>query len=254
VTWGYHIMGSLQTCMSWGVSENWLDKNPALDVVVKSPAKRTVAWTPEQAASYIAKATELGWHSLAAMAWVYDSTAQSPIDVRLLKRGDYDGRGIGKPREKTGVSGAAIPLFPDAKVALDAYLATKPAMLPEVPLCLPMTGSGGCGRTAPSARPMTKSGPQPGCLRSFSCRTSAGPPRRRRVRQGPQLTRYGDLRDTPPAQPPSITSTPIAGSWIRPRAKGLQVGTYPVQKSERLTSNVRIAWGAVAERLKAAVC
>ena len=134
VTWAYHIMGSLRAALSWAVSEDWIPKNPALDVTVKSPAKRTVTWTPEQAATYIAKATELGWHSLAAMAWVYDSTAQSPIDVRLLKRGNYDGRGIGKPREKTGVGGASIPLFPDAKVALDAYLATKPTMLPEAPL------------------------------------------------------------------------------------------------------------------------
>ena len=134
VTWAYHIMGSLRAALSWAVSEDWIPKNPALDVTVKSPAKRTVTWTPDQAATYIPKATELGWHSLAAMAWVYDSSAQSPIDVRLLKRGDYDGRGIGKPREKTGVSGASIPLFPEAKAALDAYLATKPAMLPGAPL------------------------------------------------------------------------------------------------------------------------
>ena len=134
VTWAYHVMGSLRAALSWAVSEDWIPKNPALDVTVKSPAKRTVTWSPSQAAQYIAKATELGWHSLAAMAWVYDSTAQSPVDVRVLKCRHYDGRGIGKPREKTGVGGASIPLFPDAKAALDAYLATKPPMLPDAPL------------------------------------------------------------------------------------------------------------------------
>jgi hypothetical protein len=131
VTWAYHIMGSLRAALSWAVSEDWIPKNPALDVTVKSPAKRTVTWHPDQAALYIAKARELGWHSLAVMACVHDSTAQSPVDVRLLKKRDYDGTGIGKPREKTGVGGASIPLFPDAKEALDAYLATKPPMLPD---------------------------------------------------------------------------------------------------------------------------
>lgn len=134
VTWAYHIMGSLRAALSWAVSEDWIPKNPALDVTVKSPPKRTVSWSPKQAADYIAKATELGWHSIAAMAWVFDSTAQSPIDVRLLKRGDYDAGRIGNTRNKTGITGAPIPLFPDAKAALDAYLATRPALMPDAPL------------------------------------------------------------------------------------------------------------------------
>ena len=134
VTWSYHIMGSLRVAMSWGVSENWLEKNPALDVVVKSPPKRTVKWEPEQARTYIEKADELGWASIAAMAFVFDSTAQSPIDVRLLTLRNYDGLRISNARIKTGVTDAAIPLFPDAKAALDAYLATRPAMLPDAPL------------------------------------------------------------------------------------------------------------------------
>lgn len=136
VTWGYHIMGSLRAAMSWGVSENWLEKNPAMDVVVKSPPKRTVQWEPDQARTYIEKAYELGWASIAVMAYVFDSTAQSPIDVRLLKLKNYDGLRISNARIKTGVTDAAIPLFPDAKAALDAYLATRTAMLPDAPLLI----------------------------------------------------------------------------------------------------------------------
>jgi hypothetical protein len=33
-----------------------------------------------------------------------------------------------------GLKTAVIPLFPDAKAALDAYQATRPALLPEAPL------------------------------------------------------------------------------------------------------------------------
>ena len=133
------------------------------------------------------------------------------------------------------------------------YLSTSAAILPDAPIFV-MTGSGDNVSTERSVRPMSKTGRQRGSPRSLSCRTSAGPPKQRRVRQRKQLTRYGDLRDTPPARPPIIMSTPIAGSWSWPKAKDLQTGTNPGQKSERLTSNVRIAWGAVAERLKAAVC
>jgi integrase len=130
-SWGYHILGTLRLLMSWGVSEGWLAANPALNVKMKSPPKRTVQWEPKQAATYMVKATELGWHSIAAMAQVFDSTAQSPVDVRTLKRGNYDGRAISNTRTKTGVTDAPIPLFPEAKAALDAYLATKPATRPK---------------------------------------------------------------------------------------------------------------------------
>lgn len=126
VTWAYHILGTLRMILSWAVSEDWIKKNPALDVTMKAPAKRKVVWTPEQATIYIAKAMEMGWHSVAMMALVLDSIAQSPIDVRTMKRSAYDDRAIHSAREKTGVSNAPIPLFPDAKKALDEYLATRP--------------------------------------------------------------------------------------------------------------------------------
>ena len=120
--------------MSWAVSETWLEKNPALDVVVKSPPKRTVKWEPDQARSYIEKAFKLGWASVAVMAYVFDSTAQSPIDVRLLRVGNYDGLRISNARIKTGVTDAAIPLFPEAKAALDTYLAVRNEPGPDQPL------------------------------------------------------------------------------------------------------------------------
>ena len=134
ITWAYHIMGASRACLSWGVSEDWLDKNPALDVVVQSPKKRMVQWQPDQAKAYIEKAYELGWASIAVMALVFDSTAQSPIDVRTLKLRNYDGRAISNVRTKTGVTDAPIPLFPEAKAALDAYLESRGTLMPEAPL------------------------------------------------------------------------------------------------------------------------
>ena len=79
-------------------------------------------------------ARELGWLSIVAMAHVFDSIGQSPVDVRTLTRGSYDGRTINVGRQKTGVTGAPIPLFPEAKAALDGYLAGEPAKLPDAPL------------------------------------------------------------------------------------------------------------------------
>ncbi len=132
-TWAYHILGAFRVVLSWAVSEDWIKSNPALEVTMKSPKKRTVIWTPDQAETYVAKAAELGWHSIVAMVRVYDSIGQSPVDVRTLLRKSYDGRTIAVMRAKTGVSDAPIPLFPIAIAALDAYLQERPA-LPEAPL------------------------------------------------------------------------------------------------------------------------
>jgi hypothetical protein len=134
VTWAYHILATFRTVMSWAVSEDWIERNPALDVTMKSPQRRTVVWMPEQCATYIAKAEELGWHSIVAIANVFDSIGQSPVDVRTLKRGSYNGRGIAVARSKTGQGGSPIPLFPVNKAALDNYLASQPTGLPTAPL------------------------------------------------------------------------------------------------------------------------
>jgi hypothetical protein len=133
-TWGYHVLAMFRTVLSWAESEDWITSNPALAVKMKSPPKRKVQWKPEQAQAYIAKAKELGWHSVAAMAHVFDSIGQSPVDTRTLLQKSYDGRAIDVSRAKTGIEGAPIPLFPEAKAELDAYLATQPTKLPEAPL------------------------------------------------------------------------------------------------------------------------
>lgn len=133
-TWAYHILATLRAVLSWAVSEDWIKQNPALDVKMKSPPKRKVIWEPDQSRTYIAKAKELGWASIVAMAYVFDSTGQSPVDVRTLLRKAYDGRSIDVTRAKTGIEGAPIPLLPDAKAALDEYLATQPTKLPDAPL------------------------------------------------------------------------------------------------------------------------
>jgi hypothetical protein len=123
---GYGILTNLRTILSWAVSEDWIADNAALKVTMKSPPKRKVKWKPEQAASYIKNARELGFNSVAVMALVFDSIGQSPVDVRTLLRRAYDGRTINVTRQKTGVEGAPIPLFPEAVAALDAYLKDEP--------------------------------------------------------------------------------------------------------------------------------
>jgi site-specific recombinase XerC len=134
VTWAYHILSTFRTVLSWAVSEDWIKQNPALEVSMRAPAKRKVVWTPEQTQTYIDKALELGWHSIVAIAHVFDSIGQSPVDVRTLLRKAYDGRCIDVSRTKTGITGAPIPLFPQAVEALNAYLASQPPKLPEAPL------------------------------------------------------------------------------------------------------------------------
>jgi hypothetical protein len=133
VTWAYGILTNLRTILSWAVSEDWVTDNAALKVTMKSPPKRRVKWKPEQATTYIKKAREMGFNSIAVMALVFDSIGQSPVDVRTLLRSAYDGRTINVTRQKTGVDGAPIPLFPEAVAALDAYLDDEPRQ-PEEPL------------------------------------------------------------------------------------------------------------------------
>jgi hypothetical protein len=128
------VLATLRTVLSWGASEGWINDNPALLVKLKAPQKRKIVWKPEQTHVYIDKAKQLGWHSIVAMAYVFDSIGQSPVDVRTLLRKSYDGRAIDVSRAKTGVEGAPIPLFPDAVAALNSYLATQPAKLPDAPL------------------------------------------------------------------------------------------------------------------------
>lgn len=132
-TWAYHILATLRAVLSWAVSEDWIKQNPALDVKMKSPEKRKVVWKLDQAQAYFVAAKTMGWHSIVAMAHVFDSIAQSPVDVRTLPRKAYDGRTIDTSRAKTGRSGPPIPLFPTAVVALDTYLEASPR-LPEAPL------------------------------------------------------------------------------------------------------------------------
>jgi hypothetical protein len=135
VTWAYGVFTNLRTILSWAVSEDWIADNPALKVTMKSPPKRRVRWTPQQAAIYVNKAREMGWQSIGVMALVFDSIGQSPVDVRTLLTSSYDGRAINVSRQKTGVEGAPIPLFPEAIAALDAYLKDHPRQ-PEAPLFL----------------------------------------------------------------------------------------------------------------------
>lgn len=133
-TWAHHIISTLRTVLSWAVSEDWISSNPALDVRIKSPPKRTIVWQADQTDRLILKAKELKWFSLAAMFRVYDCIGQSPIDIRTLRACDYDGEAMRSTRTKTGVSDAPIPLWPNVIAALDDYLATRLPLDPDAPL------------------------------------------------------------------------------------------------------------------------
>jgi len=134
VTWAYHVIGTFRAVLSWAVTEDWIERNPALDVRVRGPRKRKVMWLPEQAPIYVTKAREMGWNSVAVMVQVFDCIGQSPIDVIGMKARAYDGRAMSVTREKTGVSDAPIPLWADVIADLDAYLATRPKLHPDAPL------------------------------------------------------------------------------------------------------------------------
>lgn len=134
INWSYHVMATYRAVLTWAVTEDWIKDNPALKVRVKSPKKRDVTWTHEETETYLAQAAKDGWGSIVAMVHVFDSIGQSPVDVRTLPRSAYVGGRINVSRQKTGVKGAPIELFADAKIALDAYLATQPAKLPNAPL------------------------------------------------------------------------------------------------------------------------
>lgn len=133
-TWAYHVVGTFRTALSWAVSEDWIERNPALDIRVRGPRKRKVMWLPEQTTSYVAKAREMGWNSVATMVEVFDCIGQSPVDVIGMRARAYDGRAISVTRTKTGVSDAPIPLWPDVVEAVDAYLGTRPKLHPDASL------------------------------------------------------------------------------------------------------------------------
>lgn len=135
LTWAYHMIWALRCALSWAVSENWIAANPALQVEIKGPPKRTVQWTPAEAERFLWAALAQGWWSIAVGADLMDCTAQSPVDIWKLKVRDYDGAAIAdEARAKTGHEGARRILWPDVKARLDAYLATRPALHPDAPL------------------------------------------------------------------------------------------------------------------------
>lgn len=135
ITWAYHIVWALRCALSWAVSENWIAANPALQVEIKGPPKRTVQWTPDEAETFLWAAIAGGWWSIAVGADLMDCTAQSPVDIWKLKVKDYDGAAIvDEARAKTGHEGARRLLWPNTKARLDAYLESRPALHPEAPL------------------------------------------------------------------------------------------------------------------------
>lgn len=121
---GYHMMIVFRAFLSWCVSEDKLDSNPALKVVVRVPEARKVKWKPEETRAMIDMARKEGRSSIALACLLADWLAQRPFDVRDLKWSNYDGRRIvGIKQGKTETELPPIELTDEIIAVLDALKA-----------------------------------------------------------------------------------------------------------------------------------
>jgi hypothetical protein len=149
--------------------------------------------SPDRPISASKKIHELGWHAVAVMVRVFDCIGQSPIDVIGMRARANDRRAIAVTREKTGVSDAPIPLWPDVIAALDTYLAARPKLHPDAPLFVSeKTGRMWVVSTLAKVHSTIRAATE--LSKGCSCRTPTGPPKPRLARQGPQRTKSGLAR------------------------------------------------------------
>ncbi len=95
--------------LSYAVSEDLRESNPAAAVRMKGAPARRVVWEYQQVAAFAEKASELGRPSMALSVWLCFELCQNPTDIINLKRNAYDGQVIRLARSKTGAP-ALIPL------------------------------------------------------------------------------------------------------------------------------------------------
>ena len=161
----------------------------------------------------------------------FDSIGQSPVDVRTLKIRSYDGRAFDVTLTKTGMEGAPIPKFPEAKAALDAYLATQPAKLPEAPLFTHdrIGGEWKASMLAKVHGQIRKAAGLPKNLQLQDFRTmvqTEGGPADGTVDELRGLARHSTRRAA------LHNVHPTSGMWTPFRKSGLPTGTKRVKKSE----------------------
>lgn len=136
----YHLLGTMRALFAWAERRRFVKpgENPARAVENERPAKRTAKWSLAEVCAFMDAAWREGEYGFWAAMVLSDCIAQSPVDVWSLTRGDYDGRSILKDR-RTKVAGRhpPIPLWDHVVTALDWYLSTRPALLPDAPLFAP---------------------------------------------------------------------------------------------------------------------
>lgn len=134
----YHALGTMRALWAWAERKELATVNPAKKVENERPGKRKHRWTLRQIAAFVQEAFNQGEYGIAVAALVMDWTAQSPVDVWSLTREDYDGANIRTDR-RAKVKGEHPPmdLSEQCVTALDWYLSTRPALLPDAPLFPP---------------------------------------------------------------------------------------------------------------------
>jgi hypothetical protein len=136
----YHMLGTMRAIFAWATRRRLIPKgtDPAKEVENRRPPKRTHTWTLKQICAFLDAAFGAGEYGFWAAMILTDCIAQSPVDVWGLARSDYDGKSILKGR-RTKVAGEHPPmvLWPHVVTALDWYLSTRPALLPDAPLFAP---------------------------------------------------------------------------------------------------------------------
>jgi integrase len=111
-------MASLRRLLRFGVTEGWINANPAAGLRVKLPASRHRVWTVAERDAFCAVAREAKRPSMALAVMLGWCLGQRPADLRTLAWSAYDGRTIRIRQAKTDQS-VAIPVLPELRALLE---------------------------------------------------------------------------------------------------------------------------------------
>ena len=98
----FNIFRTLRLVLSWGVSEDWCETNPARDVAVGTPKPRQRIGTRAEVAALIAAAEAMGRPSIALYAIAGVTTMQRVEDILRLQEGHLRGGRVKLKQGKTG--------------------------------------------------------------------------------------------------------------------------------------------------------
>ncbi len=113
-----NAIAALRRLLSFGVDEGWIDKNPALKMMVSVPDSRSRVWTINERDVFCAKAVEAGRPSMALAVMLGWCLGQRPADLRKLSWAAYDGKAVLLRQEKTGAA-VWVPALPELRRLLE---------------------------------------------------------------------------------------------------------------------------------------